>query len=59
MISVDGLHYQVGSFELRDISFQVATGEYAVLMGKTGSGKSTLIECICGLRKIQQRQDLS
>ena len=33
------------------INFEVAAGEYAVLMGKTGCGKTTLLELICGLRR--------
>ena len=37
-------------FRLREISFAIPTGCYAVLMGRTGSGKSSLVELICGLR---------
>ena len=28
-------------------------GKYAVLMGKTGQGKTTILECVCGLRHIE------
>lgn len=41
-----------GAFRLRDVSFDVPTGRYGVLMGKTGSGKTTILEAICGLRRI-------
>lgn len=41
-----------GQFSLRQISLSVKAGEYAVLMGQTGQGKTTILEAICGLRKV-------
>ena len=52
MISVEKLCVQVGDFSLNEISFDVPTGEYAVLMGKTGSGKTTILESVCGLKPV-------
>lgn len=52
MIQVENLSVTVGDFSLRDISFEVPTGAYAVLMGRTGSGKSTVLETICGLNTV-------
>jgi molybdate/tungstate transport system ATP-binding protein len=52
MIRVDNLAIQVGAFRLAGISFEIPTGDYAILMGRTGSGKTTLVESICGLRRI-------
>lgn len=52
MITIDKLSIRQGDFALSDVSFEVPTGHYAVLMGKTGSGKSTILESICGLRTI-------
>lgn len=40
-----------GCFTLTSISLTVASGEHVVLMGSTGSGKTLLLETICGLRK--------
>lgn len=52
MISVCGLQLQLGDFRLRDVSFDVPAGKYAVLMGATGCGKTSILEAICGLRPI-------
>ena len=50
MIRVEGLHVRAGAFALRDISFDVPAGGYAMLMGRTGSGKTTILEAVAGLR---------
>src|ERR1700704_743275 len=52
MIDVDHLSLQQGAFQLADISFHVPKGKYALLMGKTGCGKTTILEAIAGLRPI-------
>jgi molybdate/tungstate transport system ATP-binding protein len=52
VIAVDNLSIHQGNFALSGISFHVPKGEYAVLMGRTGCGKTTLLEAICGLRPI-------
>src|SRR5438045_4111325 len=54
MIHVENLCVRVGQFAIEDLSFAVDTGRYAVLMGKTGCGKTTLVEAICGLRRVQK-----
>ncbi|QOV89738.1 ABC transporter ATP-binding protein [Humisphaera borealis] len=51
MISLQQIAVRAGVFALDDVSFVVPSGAYGVLMGPTGSGKTTLIEVICGLRK--------
>ena len=52
MIRIERLNYAVGSFALQNVSLHVAEGEYFVLLGPTGSGKTLLVECICGLNRI-------
>jgi molybdate/tungstate transport system ATP-binding protein len=53
MIAIEGLHVVQGSFRLENISFSVPGGAYAVLMGRTGSGKTTILEAIAGLRPVR------
>jgi putative ABC transport system ATP-binding protein len=45
-------HYQVGELRvhaLRGVTFDIAAGEFIVLLGPSGSGKSTLLNIIGGL----------
>ncbi len=51
MIQLQDVTYQAGNFRLSPVTLHLAAGEYAVLMGKTGNGKTTLLELICGLRR--------
>ena len=52
MIDVDNLCLRQGAFQLADIAFHVPKGRYALLMGKTGCGKTTILEAVAGLRLI-------
>ncbi len=52
MIHCKDLHIKQGDFTLKGINFRIKKGDYVVMMGKTGCGKTTLLECICGLRNI-------
>jgi molybdate/tungstate transport system ATP-binding protein len=52
VIEVNKLFVKSGQFQLANISFAVPQGEYAALMGKTGCGKTTLVEAIMGLRRV-------
>ncbi len=54
MIAVRDLTIHAGNFALEGISFEVPAGGYAALMGKTGCGKTTIVEAICGLRTISR-----
>ena len=52
MIELREIAIRAGKFSLDNISMVIPSGQYAVLMGPTGHGKTTLLESICGLRKI-------
>ena len=54
MIELAEISLQAGAFSLRNLSFEVRPREYVVLMGKTGSGKTTILEAICGLRSAER-----
>ena len=53
MISLSGISIRQGLFSLHNIELAVPNGRYAVLMGKTGCGKTTVLEAICGLRPVR------
>lgn len=54
MIRAENLGFRAGTFELRNVSLQVEEGEYFVLLGPTGSGKTVFLECLCGLNTIER-----
>ncbi len=53
MILIDRLSIHAGAFRLQEITMVVPKGHYGVLMGKTGCGKTTILESIIGLRKVR------
>lgn len=53
VIVVENLSLRQGDFAIEGVGFSIPRGQYAVVMGKTGSGKTSLLEAICGLRPIQ------
>lgn len=50
MIQLDELCIRQGGFALEKLSLQIPTRSYGVLMGQTGCGKTSILECIAGLR---------
>ena len=51
MIRVENIEVRAGMFHLKGVSFEVESGQYGILMGRTGGGKTTLLETLCGLRR--------
>ncbi len=52
-LAVTGLNLKLGSFSLDDVGLSCRQGEYHILMGPTGSGKSSLLKCILGLHAVR------
>ncbi len=50
MIELQNINIRAGEFCLSNLSLSIPTGQYAVLMGRTGQGKTTILELVCGLR---------
>lgn len=50
MLELKDISKSYGSFKLRNINLMIREGEYFVLLGRSGAGKSQLLEIIAGLR---------
>ena len=53
MLSIKDISLHQGNFRLANVNLEIHKGEYVVLMGKTGCGKTSVMEAICGLRNIK------
>jgi len=54
LIQVRGVSLRLGDFAVRDADLDVPEGEYFVLLGPTGAGKTVLLECIAGLHRPEK-----
>ncbi len=48
MMEVEGISKEWDDFQLKNVSFDVERGEYFVLLGPTGAGKTLLLELLAG-----------
>jgi len=53
MIQIKNLHVDLKDFQLQDINLRVSEGEYFIILGPTGAGKTVLLESIAGLYPIK------
>lgn len=52
-VRFENLNFSYGQKKiLNDISFSIASGDFLSIMGKNGTGKSTLVKCILKILKI-------
>jgi ABC-type sugar transport system ATPase subunit len=54
MLKVNHIYKSFGEFKLKDIDFQVNDGEYFVILGPTGTGKTVILELIAGMYNIDK-----
>jgi molybdopterin-binding protein len=53
MIEVKNLCVDLGEFVLTEISLNIEEGEYFIILGPTGAGKTVLLESIAGLYPVK------
>lgn len=53
MIQLEDVAVGVGSFALQQVNLTIPSGAYGVLMGRTGCGKTTILETVAGLIPVQ------
>jgi molybdopterin-binding protein len=53
MIEVKNLSVDLGEFILKDITLNIEEGEYFIILGPTGAGKTVLLESVAGLYPIK------
>jgi ABC-type Fe3+/spermidine/putrescine transport system ATPase subunit len=52
MIKIRNMSVKLGNFSLKEIDLNIKMGEFFVLLGPTGSGKTVLLESIAGLKPV-------
>ncbi|WP_245999132.1 ABC transporter ATP-binding protein [Paracoccus methylarcula] len=56
-LSIKGLQLSFGAVQvLNDVNMDIRQGEFIVLLGGSGSGKSTILNCIAGLLDVTDGQ---
>jgi polar amino acid transport system ATP-binding protein len=55
LVELDNVHKRFGLVEvLKGVSLSLAQGEIVAVIGRSGSGKSTMLRCINGLEQVQE-----
>jgi len=53
VIALHGLEVAAGGFAVGPVDLEVADGEYAVLLGPSGAGKTLVLEALAGVRRVR------
>ncbi|NQU35141.1 MAG: ATP-binding cassette domain-containing protein [Bacteroidetes bacterium] len=51
MLKLVDISIKLGEFQLKDVNLELKKGDYYVLLGKSGAGKTVLLEIIAGMIK--------
>jgi len=54
LVQVKNLSLRLGDFAVREADLDISEGDYFVLLGPTGAGKTVLLECVAGLHHPQR-----
>lgn len=49
MLRIESLCISLGEFSVRDVSLEIRSNEYFIILGPTGAGKTVLLETIAGI----------
>ncbi|MBN2239062.1 MAG: ABC transporter ATP-binding protein [Dehalococcoidales bacterium] len=53
MIEIKNLSVDLGDFTMKDVSLTIEEGDYFIILGPTGAGKTVLLESIAGLYPVK------
>ena len=56
MLSIKNISLSAGDFCIKNLSLEIADGEYHALLGPSGSGKTVLLNTIAGFQNINEGQ---
>ncbi|MGD8847815.1 MAG: ABC transporter ATP-binding protein, partial [Desulfobacteraceae bacterium] len=51
MVDFKNVEFTIGTFSLHDINFSIKDGEYFVILGPSGNGKTQLLKLLAGLNR--------
>jgi ABC-type Fe3+/spermidine/putrescine transport system ATPase subunit len=54
VVQVKGVSLRLGEFAVHEADLDISKGDYFVLLGPTGAGKTVLLECVAGLHKPER-----
>lgn len=54
LVQIRGLSLRLGDFAVHEADLDIVDGDYFVLLGPTGAGKTVLLECVAGLYQPEE-----